>query len=110
MITLLSTLGVSDSVFEKKHKEVVDTLDSVLIDPMKILCLMPPREHTKFLKDLVSCGIKLSEPFLSMMLHYIIESKLVEPCSKTSIWISKGRSMMGCMDETNTLEYDEVFM
>ena len=26
MITLLSTLGVSDSVFEKKHKEVVDTL------------------------------------------------------------------------------------
>ncbi|KAG2246164.1 hypothetical protein Bca52824_085792 [Brassica carinata] len=58
MITLLSTLGVSDSVFEKKHKEVVDTLDSVLTDPMKILCLMPPREHTKFLKDLVSCGVR----------------------------------------------------
>ena len=110
MITLLSTLGVSDSVFEKKHKEVVDTLDFVLIDPMKILCLMPPREHTKFLKDLVSCGIKPSEPFLSMMLHYIRESKLVELRTKTRILIPKGRSMMGCMDETNTLEYGQVFV
>ncbi|CAF2079232.1 unnamed protein product [Brassica napus] len=110
MITLLSTLGVSDSVFEKKHKEVVDTLDSVLTDPMKILCLMPPREHTKFLKDLVSCGIKPSEPFLSMMLHYIRDSKLVELRTKTRILIPKGRSMMGCMDETNTLEYGQVFV
>ncbi|KAL0691180.1 hypothetical protein Bca4012_090859 [Brassica carinata] len=110
MITLLSTLGVSDSVFEKKHKEVVDTLDFVLTDPMKILCLMPPREHTKFLKDLVSCGIKPSEPFLSMMLHYIRESKLVELRTKTHILIPKGRSMMGCMDEMNTLEYGQVFV
>ncbi|KAH0852865.1 hypothetical protein HID58_093650 [Brassica napus] len=110
MITLLSTLGVSDSVFEKKQKEVVDTLDFVLTDPMKILCLMPPREHTKFLKDLVSCGIKPSEPFLSMMLHYIRESKLVELRTKTRIIIPKGRSMMGCMDETNTLEYGQVFV
>ncbi|CAN7075073.1 unnamed protein product [Brassica oleracea var. botrytis] len=110
MITLLSTLGVSDSVFEKKHKEVVDTLDSVLTDPMKILRLMPPREHTKFLQDLVSCGIKPSEPFLSMMLHYIRESKLVELRTKTRILIPKGRSMMGCMIETNTLEYGQVFV
>ncbi|WZZ29308.1 hypothetical protein YC2023_012709 [Brassica napus] len=110
MITLLSTLGISDSVFEKKQKEVVDTLDFVLTDPMKILCLMPPREHTKFLKDLVSCGIKPSEPFLSMMLHYIRESKLVELRTKTRIIIPKGRSMMGCMDETNTLEYGQVFV
>ena len=110
MITLLSTLGVSDSVFEKKHKEVVDTLDSVLTDPMKILRLMPPREHTKFLNDLVSCGIKPSEPFLSMMLHYIRESKLVELRTKTRILIPKGRSMMGCMIETNTLEYGQVFV
>ena len=77
---------------------------------MKILYLMPPREHTKFLKDLVSCGIKPSEPFLSMMLHYIRESKLVELRTKTRIIIPKGRSMMGCMDETNTLEYGQVFV
>ncbi|WZZ29319.1 hypothetical protein YC2023_012720 [Brassica napus] len=82
----------------------------VLTDPMKILYLMPPREHTKFLKDLVSCGIKPSEPFLSMMLHYIRESKLVELRTKTRILIPKGRSMMGCMDETNTLEYGQVFV
>ncbi|CAN6926127.1 unnamed protein product [Brassica oleracea] len=77
---------------------------------MKILYLMPPREHTKFLKDLVSCGIKPSEPFLSMMLHYIRESKLAELRTKTRILIPKGRSMMGCMDETNTLEYGQVFV
>lgn len=110
MITLLSTLGVSDSVFEKKHKEVVDTLDSVLTNPMKILRLMPLREHTTFLRDLISCGIKPSEPFVSMMLQYIRESKLLELRTKTRILIPKGRSLMGCLDETNTLEYGEVFV
>ncbi|KAG2317868.1 hypothetical protein Bca52824_020990 [Brassica carinata] len=44
------------------------------------------------------------------MPHYIREVKLVELRTKTRILIPKGRSMMGCMDETNTLEYGEVFV
>ncbi|CAG7890322.1 unnamed protein product [Brassica rapa] len=71
---------------------------------------MPLREHTKFLKDLTSCGFKPSEPFLSMMLHHIRESKLVELRTKMCILIPKSRSMMGCIDETNLLEYSEVFL
>ncbi|KAF3534060.1 hypothetical protein DY000_02043223 [Brassica cretica] len=77
---------------------------------MKILHLMPLREHTKFLKDLISCGFKPSEPFLSMMLHHIRESKRVELHTKMCILIPKSRSMMGCMDETNLVEYGEVFL
>ncbi|CAF2079255.1 unnamed protein product [Brassica napus] len=108
MISILSTLGVSDNVFEKKPKKVVDTLDSFLADHMKILHLMPLREYTKFLKDLISYGFKPSEPFLSMMLHHIRESKLVELRTKMCILIPKSRSMMGCIDETNLLEYGET--
>ncbi|CAN7075089.1 unnamed protein product, partial [Brassica oleracea var. botrytis] len=108
IISILSTLEVSDNVFEKKPKKVVDTLDSFLADHMKILHLMPLREYTKFLKDLISYGFKPSEPFLSMMLHHIRESKLVELRTKMCILIPKSRSMMGCIDETNLLEYGET--
>ncbi|WZZ29332.1 hypothetical protein YC2023_012733 [Brassica napus] len=45
-----------------------------------------------------------------MMLHHIRESKLVELHTKMCILIPKSRSMMGCMDETNLLEYGEVFL
>ncbi|KAF3603159.1 hypothetical protein F2Q69_00038522 [Brassica cretica] len=110
MISILSTLEVSDNVFEKKPKKVVDALDSFLADHMKILHVMPLREYTKFLKDLIFCGFKPSEPFLSMMLHHIRESKLAELRTKMCILIPKSRSMMGCMDETNLLEYGEVFL
>ncbi|MCI61801.1 RNA-dependent RNA polymerase 1, partial [Trifolium medium] len=35
LITLLSTLGVKDGVFEKKQKEAVDQLNTMLTDSTK---------------------------------------------------------------------------
>ncbi|KAK8684611.1 hypothetical protein V6N13_040630 [Hibiscus sabdariffa] len=45
-----------------------------------------------------------------MMLQTFRASKLLELRTKTRIFIGKGRSMMGCLDETRTLEYGEVFV
>lgn len=114
LITLLSTLGVKDNVFEKKQSEAVSQLDAILVDPLKAqeaLDLMAPGENTNILKEMMKCGYKPdSEPFLSMMLQAFRASKLLDVRVKSRIFIPSGRSMMGCLDETKTLEYGEVFV
>ncbi|KAM0042835.1 putative RNA-directed RNA polymerase [Helianthus debilis subsp. tardiflorus] len=113
-ITLLSTLGVSDHIFEKMQREAVCLLDAILVEPMKAgeaIDLMSPGENTNVMKGMLSCGYKPNaEPFLSMMLQVFRATKLLELRTKTKIFVPKGRSMMGCLDETRTLEYGQVFV
>ncbi|KAL9265309.1 RNA-dependent RNA polymerase 1-like protein [Drosera capensis] len=114
LITLLSTLRVKDFVFEKKQREAIDQLDAILVDPLKAqeaLELMSPGENTHVLKEMLGCGYKPdTEPFLSMMLQIFRSSRLLELRIKSRIFIPSGRSLMGCLDETGTLEYGEVFV
>ncbi|XVE81410.1 hypothetical protein DITRI_Ditri15bG0061200 [Diplodiscus trichospermus] len=114
LITLLSTLGVPDRAFEKKQREAVDQLNAILTNPLKAqeaLELMSPGENTNILKEMLLCGYKPdTEPFLSMMLQTFRASKLLELRTKTRIFVPSGRSMMGCLDETRTLDYGEVFV
>ncbi|XP_026436670.1 probable RNA-dependent RNA polymerase 1 [Papaver somniferum] len=114
VITLLSTLGVSDSVFEKKQKEVTEQLDLSLTDPLRAyetLAIMSPGESTNIIKEMLLCGyMPNQEPFLSMMLQTFRASKLHELSTKTRIFIPKGRSMIGCLDERGILDYGQVFI
>lgn len=114
LITLLSTLGVRDDVFEKKQREAVEQLDAILTNPLKAqeaLELMSPGENTNILKEMLKCGYKPDvEPYLSMMLQTFRASKLLELRTKSRIFIPNGRAMMGCLDETGTLEYGQVFV
>ncbi|KAJ9135706.1 hypothetical protein P3X46_032858 [Hevea brasiliensis] len=114
VITLLSTLGVRDRVFESKQEEAVAQLDAILTDPLQAqeaLEMMAPGENTNILKEMLLCGYKPStEPFLSMMLRTFRAAKLFDLRTKTRIFLPKGRAMMGCLDETGTLEYGQVFV
>ncbi|XWS22973.1 hypothetical protein CRYUN_Cryun29cG0081500 [Craigia yunnanensis] len=114
LITLLSTLGVPDHAFEKKQREAVAQLNAILTNPLKAqeaLELMSPGENTNILKEMLLCGYKPdAEPFLSMMLQTFRASKLLELRTKTRIFVQNGRSMMGCLDETRTLDYGQVFV
>jgi len=114
LISLLSTLGVNDHVFEAKQRQAVEQLDAILTDPLKAqeaLDMMSPGENTNILKEMLMCGYKPdAEPFLSMMLQTFRASKLLELRIKTRIFIPDGRAMMGCLDETRTLEYGQVFV
>ena len=82
LITLLSTLGIRDDVFEKKQREAVDQLNTILTDSLKaqeVLDLMSSGEITNVLKEMLICGYKPNkEPFLSMMLQMFRASKLLE--------------------------------
>ncbi|CAL1408356.1 unnamed protein product [Linum trigynum] len=114
VITLLSTLGIPDHIFEKKQKEAVDQLDAILTDPsaaLEALDLMPLGETTNVLKEMLLCGYNPDdEPFLSMMLQTFRASKLLDLRTKTRVFLPKARSMMGCLDESRTLEYGQVFV
>ncbi|XP_030529169.1 RNA-dependent RNA polymerase 1-like [Rhodamnia argentea] len=114
LITLLSTLGVPDHVFEKKQRDAVDQLNAILVDPLRAqeaLEVMPPGENGNILKEMLMCGYRPdAEPFLSMMLQTFRATKLFLLRTKTKIFLPEGRSMMGCLDETRTLEYGQVFV
>ncbi|KAJ8568981.1 hypothetical protein K7X08_037196 [Anisodus acutangulus] len=114
LVTLLSTLGVKDYVLEQKQNEAVDQLDAILHDSFKAqeaLELMSPGENTNILKEMLNCGyMPDAEPFLSMMLQTFRASKLLDLRTRTRIFIPKGRSTMGCLDESRTLEYGQVFV
>ncbi|KAJ0094283.1 hypothetical protein Patl1_15572 [Pistacia atlantica] len=101
-------------IFEKKQREAVDQLNAILTDPLRAqeaLELMSPGENTNILKEMLLCGYKPdAEPFLSMMLQTFRASKLLELRTKTRIFVQNGRSMMGCLDETRTLDYGQVFV
>ncbi|XP_043704234.1 probable RNA-dependent RNA polymerase 1 [Telopea speciosissima] len=114
IITLLSTLGVRDHIFQEKQRHVVDKLDVILTDPLKALEAleqMSPGENSNVLKEMLMCGYEPdAEPFLSMMLQTFRAAKLHELRTKTRIFVPNGRSLMGCLDETGTLEYGQVFV
>ena len=105
---------VKDYVFEKKQREAIYQLDTILTDSLKAqeaLDLMCPGEISNILKEMLICGYKPDEePFLLMMLQTFRASKLLELRLKTRIFIPNGRAMMGCLDETGTLEYGQVFV
>ncbi|KAJ4959640.1 hypothetical protein NE237_019550 [Protea cynaroides] len=114
LITLLSTLGVKDHIFQEKQKQAVDELDAILTDPLRAqeaLELMSPSENSNVLKEMLMCGYEPhAEPFLSMMLQTFRAAKLHELRTKTRIFVPNGRSLMGCLDETRTLDYGQVFV
>lgn len=111
VIVLLSTLGVKDRVFRKKQREIVNKLKMISTNPFKALDMMSPGEFTNMLREMLICGFHpTKEPFLYMMLQTLCAAKLQELQLKTRIYVRKGRSMLGCLDETRTLSYGEVFV
>ncbi|XVE74535.1 hypothetical protein DITRI_Ditri12bG0024800 [Diplodiscus trichospermus] len=115
IIILMSTLGVKDCVFEAKQKEVLAQLDDILRDPEgakdALAVWISSGEIARILRGILFCGYNPdSEPFLSMMLQTIRASRLLDLRTRTRIFIQNGRTMMGCLDETGTLEYGQVFV
>ncbi|XP_039144790.1 probable RNA-dependent RNA polymerase 1 [Dioscorea cayenensis subsp. rotundata] len=114
LITLLSTLGVPDAVFERKQREIVEQLDKMLVDPtnaQEAIEIMAPGETTSILKEMLLCGYKPGKrSFLPMLLEAFRATRLLELRTKSRIFIPKGRSLMGCLDETRILDYGEVFV
>lgn len=114
LITLMSTLGVKDEIFVKKQRDCIAHLNAIQTDPLKALEAVEwvsSWDISKILKEMLICGYKPDvEPFLSMVLQTFRASKLFDLRTRTRIFIQNGRSMLGCLDETGTLQYGQVFV
>eukprot|EP01018_Ginkgo_biloba_P005552 Gb_28429 [translate_table: standard] len=114
IITLLSTLGVADRNFEMLQEQAVRHLGQLLSNrevALEALQIMSGGDNHKALVDMLSCGyFSSTEPYLGMMLLAFQASKLMEVRNRARIFVPKGRCLMGCLDETRTLKYGEVFV
>lgn len=114
IITLLSTLGIPDQNFECLQKKTMVHLDQIMINSdmaLDTLQIMSSGDDHKTLIEMLSGGYSPNtEPYLSMMLQAFREYQLLELRTKCRIFVPKGRVLIGCLDETGTLNYGEVFI
>ncbi|XP_077237792.1 RNA-dependent RNA polymerase 2 [Tasmannia lanceolata] len=114
IICLLSTLGIEDEKFESMQHEQMRLLDEMLTNgevALNVLEGMAGGDTKSILVKMLLKGYEPDvEPYLSMMLKAHREYQLSDIRSKCRIFVEKGRVLLGCMDETCTLNYGEVYI
>ena len=119
-IILMSTLGVEDKIFENIQNKITKKYLYLLIDFSKALSddnslyyevknklsyFIPTFEY--FFKK----GVNLSnEPLFSQFINIIVYSKLLNIKYNGRLNDKKSVCLMGVIDETNTLEEDQVYI
>ncbi len=119
-IILLSSLGVKDEVFEKIENQIIKRYTELLDDPYTCLSNKGPIYYefknrlTRFIPDiddLIKNKIDLKdEPLFSQFINIFVYSKLLNIKYTGKLNDKKCVCLMGVIDETNTLEEDQVFI
>ncbi|XP_056022216.1 uncharacterized protein LOC125649620 [Ostrea edulis] len=113
VITLLSGLGVPDKVFLSLQEDMLFSLaDMMLYDKEALKALSALTIDIKFKKLQKRGVVFIREPFFRSMLITIYKSKVRDLMRRARIQLpfENGRIMMGTLDETQTLEYGQVFV
>ncbi|ERM99496.1 hypothetical protein AMTRI_Chr10g230970 [Amborella trichopoda] len=114
IITLLSTLEIADHKFEAMQKQQMTLLDDMLTKrdvALNVLEDMIVGDYKEVLTKMLLHGCDPStEPYLSMMLQALRDHQLSDIRSKCRLFVSKGRVLLGCLDESGTLSQGEVFL
>lgn len=113
IICLLSTLGIEDEVFESMQHDQMHVLDEMLTNreiALKMLDKMTFPDIRTAVKMLMQGYEPNSEPYLSMLLKAYWESQLSDIRSRCRIFVPKGRVLLGCLDETGSLDYGQVYV
>ncbi|CAN7990683.1 unnamed protein product, partial [Ixodes hexagonus] len=114
MITILEQSGIRSKVFLALQNRVLDSFINSMLDAheaAQVLCgycaLRLPY------KELAGVGVDLTvEPFFRGLIRAVNRKVLKDLKTKARILIppEKGRTMFGVLDETDTLEYGQVFV
>lgn len=114
IISLLSTLGVKDEVFEVMQQQQLILLGKMLITreaALDVLQKLNGVDSKNILVKMLLQGYEPNvEPYLSMMLLSHHENQLSDLKSRCRIYVPKGRLLIGCFDETGILNYGQVFV
>ncbi|XP_055940784.1 uncharacterized protein LOC129971224 [Argiope bruennichi] len=114
LITILEQLGIKANVFLRLQIEMVLDMTDALIYEKKAWKMMSNLTTLDYpYKKLLEAGICLTqEPFFRSLLLSVYKNAIDQLRVKARIAIPPeyGRNMLGVVDETDTLEYGQVFV
>lgn len=114
LITVLEQLGVPGRVFLRLQQRMVLELCDAFVDDLVALHVLSVYSSTSLpFSQLHEHGLPLSqEPFTRFLLLAVYNSLIagLQEESRVAVPPNSGRSMMGVLDETGTLEYGQVFV
>ncbi|KAG6553849.1 hypothetical protein Mapa_004766 [Marchantia paleacea] len=109
-IVLLSCLGVQDSTFERLQEKQLQELLELFSEDQSVKAITRNCRALK-LQPLLRAGMDIrTEPFLQQILSAVYFQKVQNLVTKTHIFVPDGRLLMGVLDETNSLDYGEIFV
>uniref|UniRef100_A0ACD5UBK5 Uncharacterized protein n=1 Tax=Avena sativa TaxID=4498 RepID=A0ACD5UBK5_AVESA len=113
IISLLSTLGIRDEIFELMQQDDMRELDEMLTNREAALSVLGKigSAETKTASKILLQGYEPSlEPYLMMILKAHQDNRLTDIRTRCKIHVPKGRVLIGCLDETGKLEYGQVYI
>ncbi|KAG5230124.1 RNA-dependent RNA polymerase [Salix suchowensis] len=114
IISLMSTLGVADEIFQALQQKQLYLLSKMLTNKESALDVLENfawADSKNILVQMLLQGYEPNvEPYLSMMLQAYHENSLMELRSRCRIFVPKGRILIGCLDESGILDYGQVYV
>ncbi|XP_020188327.1 probable RNA-dependent RNA polymerase 2 [Aegilops tauschii subsp. strangulata] len=113
IISLLSTLGIRDEIFELMQQDDMRELDEMLTNREAALSVLGKigSTETKTASKMLLQGYEPSlEPYLLMILKAHQDNRLTDIRTRCKIHVPKGRVLIGCLDETGELKYGQVYI
>ncbi|CAG8234887.1 unnamed protein product [Penicillium salamii] len=109
LILVLGALGVKDEVFLQKQNVMLNSFQEAMSSDAKATALLQkyidPNQTTLILSKMVNNGFRITnEPFMNTMLGLWKAWHLKNLKEKAKIVIDSGADLLGCIDETGTLE------
>lgn len=107
MITILSSLGVSNRVFYEFYDKTFEDIQNFTnnLDKSKLILYEIP-----YASSMVEAGFNTVDAFLNSLLQTVKMKMTMTLRDKTKLYVEKGRYSIGILDESMTLQYGQVFL
>jgi hypothetical protein len=113
-ITLLSALGVKDTVFTQILGDTIGDLNQMFAHPDQALKVLENSSDSfgirTFMADIISAGyMERQDPFIKNLINVFRLRMLKNLKEKAKLPVKKGAFLFGAIDETGVLKEGEIF-
>lgn len=113
-IVLLSALGIKDEVFMNMTNNMLDAMNKMLRNPstaIKMICEnMDEYGSARSMAQIIGSGfLERHDPYITNLINLFRVSRMKDLKEKARIHVPNGAFLLGILDETGTLEENEIF-
>jgi hypothetical protein len=113
-ITLLTALGVPDTIFIEMKDSQVNELNKIFEDERTAIQILQKNVDeygiSRYLADLVKAGfLQKNDPYLVNLISLFRIVMLRDLKKKAKIRVEKGAFLLGVLDETESLQEDQIY-